>query len=89
MRRLSAGLTLGLGLTLFSGGGALAQKKDFPIAPGESCTSATCHADTAKRRFVHAVAADGGTCTLCHQPQENRHRFKFAAEGAALCAQCH
>jgi len=89
MRRLSVGLTLILSLTLFTGGTAAAQKKDFPLAPGASCVSSTCHADTAKKKFVHAVAADGGTCSLCHQPQDNAHRFKFPAEGAALCAQCH
>jgi len=92
MWRLSLGRTLSLclGLALFTGGQVLAQKKDFPIAPGESCTSSTCHTDTAKKKFVHAVAADGGTCILCHQPQDSRrHQFKFPAEGAALCAQCH
>ena len=91
MRRLSLGsaLSLCLGLTLSGGGEAWAQSKDFPITSGESCASTTCHADTAKKKFVHAAAATGDSCTLCHQPQENRHRFKFAAEGAALCAQCH
>lgn len=91
MRRASVGHTLSLclGLTLFSGGEAAAQAKDFPITAGASCVSSTCHADTAKKKFVHAVANDGGGCVVCHQPQESRHRFKFAAEGAALCTQCH
>lgn len=89
MRYLSAGFALILCLTLLNGGAAAAQKKDFPLTPGASCASSTCHADTAKKKFVHAVAADGATCILCHQPQDNRHRFKFSAEGAALCAQCH
>lgn len=89
MRRLSAGLALILCPMLFTGGEAAAQQKDFPITPGASCASATCHADTAKKKFVHAAAADGGTCILCHQPQDNRHLFKFPAEGAALCALCH
>jgi predicted CXXCH cytochrome family protein len=67
-----------------------AKKKDFPISPGESCLSASCHADMAKKKFVHAVAADGATCILCHQiAKEGRHSFALTAKGGALCAQCH
>ncbi len=67
-----------------------ADDKDFPITPGESCMTASCHADMGKKPYVHLVAADGSMCTICHlATTDGQHGFTMAAEGGDLCAQCH
>jgi len=61
------------------------------VTPGESCVNSSCHADQAKQKFVHTVAADGNFCATCHQPAAgaDKHEFTFPAEGAELCYMCH
>jgi predicted CXXCH cytochrome family protein len=67
-----------------------AEKGGFPIPSGESCVSASCHADMAKKRYVHEAAPDGFSCTECHgMTNEAVHAFKLVAEGVALCYECH
>jgi len=62
----------------------------FPIDPEGSCISSSCHDDMAKQKFVHAAAADGEQCVICHEPpDEGRHAFELTAEDAELCAMCH
>ncbi len=69
---------------------ALAQQ-DFAIDPEASCSSASCHDDLGKQKFVHAPAADGEECAVCHETvQEGRHGFELVAEEETeLCGQCH
>jgi len=64
--------------------------QDISLVPGESCITSSCHADKAKKEFIHTIAANGLTCIICHQaPDLEQHRFKMLAEGGELCAQCH
>lgn len=67
-----------------------ASEEEITLQPGESCMTASCHTDLVKAKFVHVIAADGGTCIVCHQPPDpGKHSFKLLAEGSALCTMCH
>lgn len=67
-----------------------AASDEFPITPGASCSSASCHQDVASKKSVHAVARDGVGCGTCHQTlKQGRHRFRLTVQGEGLCAQCH
>jgi len=61
------------------------------VTPGKSCVNSSCHADQAKQKFIHAVAADGNFCATCHQPaaSADKHDFSFPDERAKLCDMCH
>jgi len=65
-------------------------KKAQSIVLQESCITASCHADFAKKKYIHEPASDGELCTGCHEmPEEGKHSFKLVAEGAELCYGCH
>jgi predicted CXXCH cytochrome family protein len=69
---------------------AVAAAEEIALNPGESCITSTCHADKAKKQYVHTIAANGGNCIICHRaPDLSRHQFKIWLEGGELCAQCH
>lgn len=83
-------VALGASQALFSAGPAATEKKVFSIPAQESCVNASCHADLAKKKFIHKPASDGSLCLGCHQmPEEGKHSFKLTMEGGDLCAVCH
>lgn len=64
--------------------------EEISLQPGQSCTTASCHADIVEKKFVHLIAADGRACVVCHQqPEADQHRFRMLAEGGELCIMCH
>lgn len=88
LRRLWFAPSLGLVLSI-AAAPSLAQT-GIAIDPEESCVTSSCHGDTAKQEYVHAAAADGDQCVVCHEPpDESRHDFELVAEGGALCFNCH
>ncbi len=53
------------------------------------CADAGCHEALVKRPVVHDPLVEEA-CDQCHQSADAaEHRFKLAAEGAALCTECH
>jgi predicted CXXCH cytochrome family protein len=67
-----------------------AEKKDFSIVPGATCLTTDCHADIAKKKYMHYVASDGLLCIVCHKvPKERIHAFELRAKGSDLCFKCH
>jgi predicted CXXCH cytochrome family protein len=69
--------------------GVMAQEAQQPDY-SQSCTSAGCHDEYAKRNYVHGPVA-AGACEACHRPQgaQPEHRFTLMAKGGELCAFCH
>jgi len=65
--------------------GAPAPKELVPKAP---CTNATCHADLAKKKYVHGPVGDND-CKECHTWKDNLHKFTPTRKGTALCTSCH
>ncbi len=56
---------------------------------GQSCASAKCHDGFSKKNYIHGPLVQGA-CDACHeQPDETKHEFEFAEQGAALCLDCH
>ena len=69
---------------------APADDVDFPIPDEDSCVSSSCHAETATKKFVHEVAADGSLCIACHQVTEpGRHAIALVVAEEELCTECH
>jgi len=78
-------------LTFVPGFPAAAASAPQTIEPGASCTNSSCHTDVGTANLVHPVAADGGACATCHQPEgaASHHAFKLVADPPALCYTCH
>ncbi len=62
---------------------------DRPTTISESCVTSECHVAIKSYDVVHGpVAIDA--CGICHElTDEEKHEFKVAREGAALCTYCH
>lgn len=59
-----------------------------PAGPGDDCR--TCHADAWAGKEVIHPPVKNGMCLGCHvSTSDTAHTFELAAEGKALCAQCH
>ncbi len=55
----------------------------------QGCASTNCHDGFAKRTHIHGPL-EQGSCDACHeQPDETKHVFEFAEQGADLCLDCH
>lgn len=65
-----------------------AAKSTGEIKLGGSCVTAECHANMKNNKFTHGPL-NMGQCEPCHIAQNNRHEFKAAADGRALCLTCH
>jgi predicted CXXCH cytochrome family protein len=68
-----------------------AEDKVLKIDSSASCVTASCHANTGRKKSVHKVGVDGALCILCHEiAVEGEHRFKKISEDTrVLCAKCH
>ena len=56
---------------------------------GDDCTRAGCHDDLLKHASVHDPV-ESVSCEGCHEKKEGEeHAFTLAAEGGALCLECH
>lgn len=58
------------------------------IKLGPSCVTAECHGDVKEHEFLHGPV-NMTQCEPCHISIDNRHEFRPAAEGTALCQTCH
>jgi predicted CXXCH cytochrome family protein len=79
------GLLLALALLLNV---AHAVEEPDTLDPKAPCANATCHADFAKKEYVHGPIAVG-ECKACHTWKDNQHDFSLPREGAKLCTACH
>ncbi len=60
-----------------------------PTSPQKTCVTEECHADYAKKTFIHGPVGLGD-CKSCHislKPEE--HTYQFTREGRDLCEYCH
>lgn len=63
---------------------------EITLSTGESCASASCHADLWDSTGVHEAGAGAQSCGVCHLTTEpGKHAFQYAASGGKLCTQCH
>ena len=68
---------------------ASAPAVEKPTSPQKTCVTKECHADYAKKAFVHGPVQTGD-CDTCHKPaDESKHTWKLVAEGNKLCTDCH
>lgn len=67
---------------------AVAAEPPKELVPKAPCVNATCHAGFPKKKEVHGPVA-AGECVSCHVWKDNRHEFKPARKGTALCTECH
>ncbi|HRT94295.1 MAG TPA: cytochrome c3 family protein, partial [Planctomycetota bacterium] len=81
----SAPLAFALALAALAARGAEPPKELVPKAP---CINATCHAGFPQKKEVHGPVA-AGECASCHVWKDNKHEFKLARKGTALCTECH
>lgn len=58
------------------------------IKLGPSCTTAECHGNLSKAKFVHGPL-NMGQCEPCHVAIDNRHEFKPIPNPRSLCLTCH
>jgi predicted CXXCH cytochrome family protein len=80
------GVAVAAGLVAWSGGarGAAGQGPS-----SSSCTTGGCHVDRQEPAHLHRPVA-AGACSICHRPSSaERHEFKLARQGSALCTTCH
>jgi len=60
-----------------------------PTSSQKTCVTQECHADYAKKPFVHGPVSLGN-CTACHDEADAKaHTFKLSREGRDLCEYCH
>ncbi len=67
--------------------GAWAAEK--PTSPPKTCVTEDCHADYAKKAYVHGPVSLGD-CKSCHEAVDpNAHAYAVARTGRDLCEYCH
>jgi len=77
------GATLALSLT------AAAPAVDKPTSAQKTCVTTECHADYAKKPFVHGPVSLGD-CKSCHEEVDAKaHTYKLTRQGRDLCEYCH
>lgn len=66
----------------------------FRTGFAESCSTSSCHPGLLKKPHIHQPAGEG-ECESCHQQENSKHPedkgpdFRLAADGEALCFECH
>ncbi len=66
-------------------GKAISYKRMIPSA---TCTSAQCHGEMGKAKFVHGPVG-GGTCIACHNPHGTANDHIVTRPGGEGCYICH
>lgn len=62
---------------------------DKPTVEPETCVTAECHGEYAKKKFVHAPVAEK-ECDICHESSDPvKHTYTLAEKGSELCEACH
>ncbi len=71
---------------VFSGLAGAVQK---PTVEPDSCVTAECHGEYAKKKFLHGPLEDG-ECDTCHESADpEKHTYTLAEVGSELCESCH
>ena len=66
-----------------------AQGVDRPTSAQKTCVTGECHANYAKKPFVHGPVGLGD-CKSCHEEVDAKaHTYKLTREGRDLCEYCH
>ena len=60
-----------------------------PTSPQKTCVTEECHADYAKKAYVHGPVGLGD-CKACHEPlKPEEHTYQFVRKDGDLCEYCH
>lgn len=81
-----SGIVAAIALILATSVGDAAKSTDIKL--GKTCVTSECHGDIKAAAFLHGPV-NLTQCEPCHIPIENRHEFRAAARGPALCQTCH
>ena len=78
-----------LGAVLALAFGAAALGVDKPTSSQKTCVTQECHANYAKKAFVHGPVSLGD-CKSCHEEADAAaHTYRPARQGNDLCEYCH
>lgn len=82
-------LPCGVAVLLISALTCVGRAVEKPTSPQNTCVTAECHADYAKKVHVHAPVSLG-ECKSCHKPVDPaQHTWQFVRKGRDLCEYCH
>lgn len=69
--------------------GSIVAAVEKPTTPQQTCVTAECHAEYAKKAHVHGPVSLG-ECDACHKPLKvEEHTWQFVRKGKDLCEYCH